>query len=339
MLKKEIYLIFLSSLLIFSCEEPIELQLNNNQSSIVVEGYIEPHLPSYVFLSKSQSFFDEINEDLINNISVTNAKVTVTRDDGEKRSLTHVSQEIIDSISNFLNITSIELPFKSIYIDLNPFFEEFNQTGHSYKLDIEVNDRIITANTFMPPEIDIDSVWCKCGSDSTSSTDCYIWVAINDPDTLGNILYAQYRRYDGANIDKSLRICSRFLRRDNIFNGKNYSTYFSRSGVLINEDSNAGQLPFYSKRIENGIMLKEDKVIFKISQINHKTYLFLRSKKMQQELYNNPFGESINLINNIEGGLGTWSGYGALYYDISIKDSMVVYNSIKPNIADLFLIK
>ena len=91
MLKKEIYLIFLSSLLIFSCEEPIDLQLNNNQSSIVVEGYIEPHLPSYVFLSKSQSFFDEINEDLINNISVTNAKVTVTRDDGEKRSLTHVS--------------------------------------------------------------------------------------------------------------------------------------------------------------------------------------------------------------------------------------------------------
>ena len=58
------------------------------------------------------------------------------------------------------------------------------------------------------------------GSDSFP-TDCYIWVAINDPDTLGNILYAQYRRYDGENIDKSLRICSRFLRRDNIFNGKN----------------------------------------------------------------------------------------------------------------------
>ena len=29
----------------------------------------------------------------------------------------------------------------------------------------------------------------------------------------------------------------------------------------------------------------------------------------------------------------------ALYYNISIKDSMVVYNSVKPEIADLFLIK
>ena len=60
---------------------------------------------------------------------------------------------------------------------------------------------------------------------------------------------------------------------------------------------------------------------------------------MQQELYNNPFGESINLINNIEEGLGIWSGYGALYYDITIEDSMVVYNSVKPTIADLFFKK
>ena len=338
MLKKELYLLFLLSLLILSCEESIELQLNNNQTSIVVEGYIEPHLPSYIFLSNSQPFFDEINKDEVNNLSITNAKVTVTRDDGEKRSLTHISQEIIDSISNYLNITSIELPFNSIYIDLNPFFEEFNQTGHSYKLNIEVNNKIITANTFMPPELNIDSVWCICGTDPNSLNDCYIWVLINDPDSLGNILYAQYRRYDGENIDKSLRICSRFIRRDNLWNGQNYSTYFSRSGVLLNEDGNGGQLPFYSERTENGKELKKDKVIFKISQINNTTYLFLRSKKMQQELYNNPFSEPINLINNIEGGVGIWSGYGALYYDISIEDSIVVHSSVKPDITDLFLI-
>ena len=60
-MKKELYLLFLLPLLFFSCEENIELELNNNQSSIVVEGYIEPYLPSYVFLSKSQPFFDEIN--------------------------------------------------------------------------------------------------------------------------------------------------------------------------------------------------------------------------------------------------------------------------------------
>ena len=53
---------------------------------------------------------------------------------------------------------------------------------------------------------------------------------------------------------------------------------FLKIRVLINEDSNAGQLPFYSKRIENGMILKEDKVIFKISQINHKSYFILKIK-------------------------------------------------------------
>ena len=59
-MKKEFYLLFLLSVLIFSCEQAVEVELNNNQSSVVVEGYIEPYLPAYVFLSKSQSFFDEI---------------------------------------------------------------------------------------------------------------------------------------------------------------------------------------------------------------------------------------------------------------------------------------
>ena len=60
---------------------------------------------------------------------------------------------------------------------------------------------------------------------------------------------------------------------------------------------------------------------------------------MQEELYNNPFSEPINVINNIEGALGIWCGYGALYYDIPIQDGMVIYNSIKPDITDIFLIE
>jgi hypothetical protein len=335
-MKKLLYILLI---IFISCEEEILLDLNTAYSNVVVEGYIEPEMPSYVFLSKSQPFFNEINENEINNSSITNAKVTITRDDGEKRSLTHISQEIIDSISNYLDINNIELPFYSIYIDLDPNFEEFNQTNHSYKLNIEVNNKVITANTSIPPKLDIDSVWCICGTDISSLSDCYIWVVINDPDTLGNILYAQYRRYDGENIDKTLRICSRFLRRDFLWNGKSYPTYFSRSGVIINEDGNGGQLPFYSKRIQNGKVLKEDKVIFKISQINNQTYLFLRSKKMQEELYNNPFSEPMNVISNIQGGLGIWCGYGALYYDLTIQDSIVVYNNIKPDTTDIFSIE
>ena len=60
---------------------------------------------------------------------------------------------------------------------------------------------------------------------------------------------------------------------------------------------------------------------------------------MQEELYNNPFSEPMNVISNIQGGLGIWCGYGALYYDLTIQDSIVVYNNIKPDITEIFLIE
>ena len=335
-MKKEFYLFILLSLLIFSCEENVELELNNNQSSILVEGYIEPYLPSYVFLSKSQPFFDEINETTLNNLFITDAKVTVTRDDGEKRSLIHVNQEIVDSISNYFNIDSIKLPFYSIYIDLNPFYEDFNQANHSFKLNIELNNITINADTYIPPPFDIDSVWCECSNEINKEYECYIHTIIHDPDTVGNILFAQYKRYDGENIDKNFRICSRFLRTDFLFNGTDYSTFFSRSGTLINEEGNGGLLPFFAERIENRSLLKKDKVIFKISQISNKTYLFLRSKKLQEELNNNPFAEPSNLISNIEGGLGVWAGFGSLYYKVDIDRNTIIYENYKPSIIDIF---
>jgi len=321
-----------------SCEEVILLDLDTSITNIVVEGYIEPALPAYIFLSKSQPFFDDINEEVLNNLFIQDANIKITRDDGKTRTLTYISQNLLDSISYHYSLDSISLPFYSIYLDLNPNFENFNQPNHSYKLDIKTNNKHLTSNTYIPPVLDIDSVWCECGSNTTIS-DCYIWALIQDPDTLGNILYAQYRRYDGESIDRSFRICSRFLRTDKLWNGTSYSTYFSRSGTLINEEGNGGLLPFKAERIEEGKVLKEDKVIFKISQIDNNTYLFLRSKKLQEELNNNPFSEPNNLISNIEGGLGTWSGYGALYYDISIQNNFVTYHSVNPDIIDLFLLK
>ena len=335
-MKKEFYLLFLFSVLIFSCEQDVEVDLNNNQSSIVVEGYIEPYLPSYVFLSKSQPFFDEINETELNNLFITDAKVTVTRDDGRKRLLTHVSQEIVDSLAPHFNIDSVTLPFYSIYIDLNPFFEDFNEVNYTFNLNIELNNITINADTYIPPPFDIDSVWCECSNETSKEYECYIHTIIHDPDTVGNILYAQYKRYDGESIDKNFRICSRFLRTDFLWNGTDYSAFFSRSGTLINEEGNGGLLPFFAERIENGSLLTKDKVIFKISQISNKTYLFLRSKKLQEELNNNPFGEPSNLLSSIEGGLGVWAGFGSLYYKVDIDRNTIIYENYKPSIIDIF---
>ena len=95
-------------------------------------------------------------------------------------------------------------------------------------------------------------------------------------------------------------------------------------------------MPFFTERIENGSLLTKDKVIFKISQISNKTYLFLRSKKLQEELNNNPFAETSNVISNIDGGLGVWSGFGSLYYKLDIDRNTIIYENYKPSIIDIF---
>ena len=67
------YLIILSSLLLFSCQEEITLDLPQAEEKLVVEGSIEPGFPPYIILSTNQSYFDPIDAETYNNIFVSNA--------------------------------------------------------------------------------------------------------------------------------------------------------------------------------------------------------------------------------------------------------------------------
>ena len=51
---RKIFLLFF----FFGCEKEIEMQLPKYNDSLVVEGFIQPDLPCYVILSKTQGIFD-----------------------------------------------------------------------------------------------------------------------------------------------------------------------------------------------------------------------------------------------------------------------------------------
>ena len=75
-------LFFIFLLCFFSCEKTIDLNINSQGSQLVVEGYIQQAYPAYVFLTQSQGYFEPVDSNTLNNISVDNAKVFVERDDG-----------------------------------------------------------------------------------------------------------------------------------------------------------------------------------------------------------------------------------------------------------------
>ncbi len=44
----------------------------------------------------------------------------------------------------------------------------------------------------------------------------------------------------------------------------------------------------------------------------------------------------MNLLSNISGGLGIFTGYGAVYYKVPIIKNTTIFDTIKPNIIDIF---
>lgn len=309
-------------ILFFGCEKSIEIDVNFSVDQLVVEGYIQQGYPSYVFLTRSERYFNPIDSNVLNNISVNNAKVFVERDDGVTHQLTYINLTLLDSLG--LSDT-IDLAINALYVDLSYQEDNFSQVGYKYKLIIEWNNQIISASTSIPPQYPIDSVWVSRKDTLESDYKCYIWARINDPDTLGNSALIHFKRDVGWKSDAFFVPCAIPARTDNIINGENFKAFFARSGRFQEEDGLL--LPFYGDRISDNQYISKDIVLLRIAHIDQQTYKFWRSVDRAQDASGNPFSEPMNLSSNINGGLGIWGGYGVSYYYIPIVPDTIIYET------------
>ena len=314
--------IFLFFLVFISCEKAVEIDVNSQGDQLVVQGYIQQLYPSYVFLTRSESFFNIVDSNTLNDISVNDANVFVQREDGIIHQLTYINQFLLDSLG--LSDT-IDFPIKGLYIDLNYQQDNFSQLGYRYKLLIEWKGDTITANTYIPQKWEIDSLWVKRKDTLESDYKCYIWARINDPDTIGNYATIYYKRDLGWKpMDPLFIPCAIPVRTDGLVNGEKFEAIFARSGRFSDEDGVL--LPFYGDRVVDGEFVRKDIVILRISHIDKRTYKFWRSAERTKDASGNPFSEPMNLYSNIDGGLGIWGGYGVSYYYIPIVPDTIIYD-------------
>ena len=325
--------IFIFLIILISCEKVVEIEFNSIGNQLVVEGYIQQSYPAYVFLTKSESFFNSVDSNTLNNIAVNDAQVYIQRNDGLIHYLTYVDQVLLDSlgISDTVNV-----PINALYVDLMYQEDDFSQIGYSYKLFVLWNGDTINSSTFIPPQWPIDSVWVKRKDSLESNYKCYIWARINDPDTLGNFAAIHYKRDVGWKpMDPLFIPCAIPFRPDNVVNGESFEAFFARSGRANGDDGVF--LPFYGDRLEDGVFVRKDIVLLRICHINQQTYKFWRSAERMQNGAGNPFVEPMNLSSNINGGLGIWAGYGVSYYYIPIVSDTVIYDTYNQvNVFDIF---
>ena len=339
----------------FSCQEEIFIDFNNESSKIVVEGGIEQGMPPYVVLSKNQGYFDEINNETYENLFINDAIVKVWPTytiEGPNDTIT-----LERSAESPLPIYSF-LPYWSNIIPPNasedPFFKNWSIPNRTYNLLVVWNNQEITSQTTIPNPTPLDCLWVEKNEFSDKDFKYDVRAFYNDPINEKNNILIKNRRLEHWKLDslvqgsrEKINVPDIFLDlidagSDILINGQRFETYFPRKG-----DADFPTKPFNGKRWKtynfegnlDSTELPGDIAIIKFCQIDEPSLKFWRSLVRQFGSNGNPFQEPLNLVSNINGGYGGWTGYGVVYYKIPIidgyhTDTPLPLNSVE--IIDLF---
>ena len=124
---------------------------------------------------------------------------------------------------------------------------------------------------------------------------------------------------------------------DILINGESFETYFPRPGD--------GGFPSgkynttHYKKCDDGndsTLCDEDIVLIKFCQIDEPSMQFWRGVVRQAGTNGNPFAEPMNLVSNINNGLGMFTGYGSVYYKVPIIKDTSILEQYSPQIIDIF---
>ena len=282
-------LLFVTGVILLpSCEKNITVDIPVAESGIVVEGYIENGKNPYVILSNTLPFFGSVNTLNLLQYTIKGAIVTV------------YNGSSVDTLKDLFNI--------GVYFTTSMIGE----SGKSYFLRVLVNGKTLTASTFIPHPVPLDSVWFKVNGNRDSLG--YAWAHLTDPDTLGNSyrFFAQrinrYRYGDdvGKMKDSTFIAPQGSVFEDKFINGKNFDFAFDRGSFPNSQkDDDLNDEKHFFKR--------GDTIVIKFCTIDHAHFEFWRTAETQVANNGNPFGSPAPVLSNINGGLGIWGGYNASF--------------------------
>ena len=340
-MKKYIYII---SLLLISCQEEITLNLPQSEDKIVVEGSIENGFPPYVILTKNQGYFDAIDSDTYNDLFVNDI-------DSVKIWYFNEGEKVSKTLEQIVGLDSLP----PIYTDLsyfeNPGNYEFSKEGRTYFLEINWNNQIISSSTTIPEVTPLDCLWVEKSENSKEEYEYDIRALYSDPADQDNFILLKSKRIQHFEYKDSLE-CQAKDRPDNslklidagsdiLINGQSFETYFPRPKESGNPFPDGNYNAYHTEICEEDTLeFKEDIVLIKYCQIDEPSLKFWRGLVRQVGTNGNPFAEPLNLVSNINNGLGVFTGYGSVYYKVKIIENSVVKDpyTIEEglNIIDIF---
>ena len=341
-MKKYLFVLFC----LISCEEEIFINFPQESVKIVVEGGIEKGMPPYVYLTKSQTYFANIDTNTYKNLFVNDAEVIVwtTFENGMTDSI------YLEKIPDYSLPLYTYLPYwyslqNSTYAVEDPFFKNWSKENRSYNLIVKWNNNEITSQTTIPNSTTLDCLWVEKSEFPVRENRFNIKGIYNDPFDMQNNVLIKTRRLEHWKIDSlageipqtictsdpSLNLID--VSSDILINGNQVELGFFREKGGGNRGKWRGEKWKKSYKVDEILdstrllpssyyytRLKNDVALIKFSQIDINSFRFWRSIVRFNGLDGNPFEEPSNIISNIEGGYGGWVGCGAVYYKIPIKE-------------------
>ncbi len=292
------------------CETPIDVDLPEYESKLVIEGSIENGEPAVVFLSKSIPFFSEVSLDyLMNNVAVADATVTVTSSDGESERLTF--QYYPDA------------PLYFAFVSRNLIGRE----NTSYTLTVEYGEQTYTAETTIPHTFSLDSAWFAASLEYLNADSMRtIRIQLSDNPTENNYYSFQTKVSCPDFTDRLWASSVPLAFDDKTFNGNTIQYEIERFGIpslilaTLPEDDTLNQTRLTYR--------PGDTVYLKSSQMDYNTYRFMITGGNEAIMGSNPFTNPAPVISNIQGEnvLGCWCGFASTITRLVWPDTVGYYD-------------
>jgi len=300
--------------LLYSCTKEIEINIPNQGSEFVVNGYIENGHPAKVLLTRSLPYFDPLNDEIVFESFINDATVTL------KSSLGEIEELEYNSLPGFTDTWYYNYSGSSI----------LGQEKITYTLEIQKDDTIAYAIITIPEIAPVTEDSLRFVYRPDDSTYCYLLGHLTDPDTIGNCyrIFSKTKPIWGSSLDfnppdgyDDLYIS--MLDQDGNYNDEytngwdfSFPMYKGRGfwqewGEQEVDAEDINDEVDGSSGATTGFWNVGDSVILKWSSVDRSSWDFWASLQ-----YNNPagpFGAPSDVNSNINGGLGVFGGTSSQY--------------------------
>lgn len=275
-------LIFALICALFGCSPEPDIRFPDYSPKLVIDGFVEQDQYPRVVLTRSASYFDDIDSVSIRRFVVSTAKVTVS--DGEN-----------EEVLTYKKGDDFFPPFVYEATELK------GEVGKTYTLTVFLEGQVYTSTTTVTPPPVLDSIWYKPSEDDESQL--LLYGKISDPVDEMNF-YRIFTKRRGKDSKYVPIYYSAFA--DTPFNGKEFTfTMVRGSESLTNVQDDA-------------YFEKGDTVSLKFCSMNKSHFRFWSTLENELYMAGNPFASSGNKVesNVSDNAMGVWGGYGAQYYNL-----------------------